>query len=85
MTVAVKRAKISPPISFHGLRHSFASLSVMGGVPMLVVAQNLGHHTTRMTEMHYAHLAPSYAREAIEKGAPKFGVQRPSSVTPLRR
>jgi integrase len=29
MTAAVKRAKVTPSISFHGLRHSYASLAVM--------------------------------------------------------
>jgi integrase len=39
MRDAVERAKISPPISFHGLRHSFASLSVMAGMPLFVVSK----------------------------------------------
>src|SRR5262249_48275625 len=50
---AVKRAKITPPITFHGLRHTWASLSVMNGVPLLVVAKNLGHSDTKMVERHY--------------------------------
>jgi hypothetical protein len=33
----------------------------MRGVPMGVIAEQLGHVDTRMTEKHYAHLAPSYA------------------------
>jgi hypothetical protein len=36
MMEAVKRAKITPPISFHGLRHTWASLAVMNGVPPMV-------------------------------------------------
>jgi integrase len=39
MITACKRAKISPRISFHGLRHTWASLSVMAGVPLMVVAK----------------------------------------------
>jgi integrase len=83
MQVAVERAKISPPISFHGLRHTAASHLVMGGVPLVVVAQNLGHADTRMTE-RYKHLAPDYAAAAIRKGAPKFGTVRASTVKPIR-
>jgi integrase len=30
------------------------------GAPLLVVARALGHATTRMTEMHYAHLSPNF-------------------------
>jgi len=73
MADAVRRAKIKPEISFHGLRHTWASLAVMNGVPLLVVAKNLGHSDTRMVEKHYGHLAPSYIADAIRAGAPKFG------------
>jgi len=38
-----KRAKISPAIGFHGLRHTYSSLVVMNSAPLLVVAKNLGH------------------------------------------
>jgi hypothetical protein len=43
------------------------------GVPLLVVAKNLGHADTRMVEKHYGHLAPSYVADAIGAGAPRFG------------
>ena len=48
MREAVARARIVPRISFHGLRHTWASLAVMNGVPLQVIAQNLGHADTRM-------------------------------------
>jgi integrase len=47
-----KRAGITPPINFHGLRHTWASHAVMNGMPLIVVAKNLGHTTTRMVEKH---------------------------------
>lgn len=81
MREACKRAKIAPAISFHILRHTWASLSVMNGVPLLVVAKNLGHADTRMVEKHYGHLAPSYVTDAIRAGAPKFGVIKNSVVS----
>jgi integrase len=73
MKHACERAKINPPIGFHGLRHTWASLSVMNGLPLLVVAKNLGHSDTRMVEKHYGHLAPSYIADAIRAHAPCFG------------
>lgn len=73
MAEACKRAKLKPSIGFHGLRHTWASLAVMAGVPLLVVAKNLGHSDTRMVETHYGHLAPSYVADAIRAGAPRFG------------
>ena len=80
MVDACKRAKITPPIGFHGLRHTWASLAVMNGVPLLVVAKNLGHADTRMVERHYGHLAPSYVRDAIRAGAPTFGTVSSATV-----
>ena len=78
MAKACERAKIKPPISFHSLRHSWASLAVMAGVPLLVVARNLGHADARMVEKHYGHLAQSYIVDAIRVGAPRFGMVKAS-------
>ena len=75
---ACRNARIEPPITFHGLRHTWASLAVMNGVPLMVVARNLGHKDTRMAEKHYAHLAASYVADAIRAGAPRF--HSPSAV-----
>jgi integrase len=75
MVEACKRAKIAPPVSFHVLRHTWASLAVMAGGPLMVVARNLGHSDTRMVEKHYGHLAPSYVADAIRAAAPKFGIK----------
>jgi integrase len=85
MAAACERAKIKPPIGFHGLRHTWASHAVMNGVPLLVVAKNLGHSDTRMVEKHYGHLAPSYITDAIRANAPKFGFKPDTNVVPLAR
>jgi integrase len=83
MAEACKCARISPAIGFHGLRHTWASLATMNGVPLMVVARNLGHRDTTMVERHYGHLAPSYVAEAIRAGAPRFAAGA-SNVRPLR-
>ncbi len=83
MHSACARAKITPPISFHGLRHTYASLAVMRGLPLPVLAANLGHADTTITERHYAHLAPSYITEAIRAAAPTYGIVPPSNVRRL--
>jgi integrase len=70
--------------SFHILRHTAASHLVMSGVPLNVVAHNLGHADTRMTEKHYAHLAPSYVAETIRKFAPTFGTTDDSNIVSIR-
>ncbi len=70
---ACRAATVSPAASFHILRHTYASLMVMDGVPLMVVARNLDHADTRMVERHYGHLATSYVREAI-RGAKPLGI-----------
>lgn len=82
MRVACERARISPAIGFHGLRHTWASHAAMNGVPLAVVARNLGHADTRMVERHYGHLAPGYIADAIRAGAPRFGF-KPGNIKPL--
>jgi integrase len=79
------RAANMPPAGFHIIRHTAASHLVMSGVPLNVVAHNLGHANTRMTEKHYAHLAPSYLAETIRKFAPTFGTAEDSKVVPIAR
>jgi hypothetical protein len=41
----------------------------MRGVPMGVIATQLSHGDTRMTEKHYAHLAPSYVADDTIRAA----------------
>lgn len=76
-------AKIKPAATFHILRHSYASALAMRGVPMGVIAAQLGHADTRMTEKHYAHLAPSYVAETIRANLPTMGGDEPSNVVQL--
>jgi len=71
---AVAKAKIGRPMGFHHARHTWASLSIMSGASLLVIAKNLGHTDTRMVERHYGHLVPSYERAEIQKHAPVFGI-----------
>jgi hypothetical protein len=80
MGEACKCAKIEPEISFHVLGHTWASLAVMAGVPLMVVARNLGHTDTRMVEKHYGHLAPSYIVDAIRTSGPNFGIEADAVV-----
>ena len=85
MHLTCVRAKIDPPQGFHQLRHTWASHAVMNGAPLLVVARNLGHSTTRMVEQVYGHLSAGYVADAIRKAAPTFGVVEPSNIATLKR
>jgi integrase len=73
MRAACRIAKIEPHVGFHQLRHTWSSLAVMAGMPLMIVAKNLGHADTRMVEKHYGHLAPSYVVDQVRKFAPRFG------------
>jgi len=61
-------------ITWHILRHTFASHLAMRSVPLTVVQQLLGHSSI-MTTMRYAHVAPSTLRTAIDLLNPKMLVK----------
>jgi integrase len=57
----------------------------MKGVPMGVIAAQLGHSDTRMTEKHYAHLSPSYIADTIRASLPALGYFKPDMVDQVVR
>ena len=70
-------AGIVPAISFHILRHTYASHLAMHDVDLPIIAHNLGHADTRITSRHYAHLAPSYIAERIRESGVSIGFSLP--------
>jgi integrase len=60
-------------ITWHVLRHTFASHLAMQGVPLHVVQQLLGHANIGTT-VRYAHVAPSALRSAIQMLNPKKSI-----------
>jgi len=61
---ACEEAKIRD-LRFHDLRHTAATLMVMGGIDLVTVKEILGHSTIEMT-MRYAHPTPENKRKAVE-------------------
>lgn len=53
----LRRADIGH-IRIHDLRHSMTSLGIAAGVVSKVLADRLGHSTTRLTDDRYAHVLP---------------------------
>lgn len=64
---ACKKAKIQPTVSFHELRHTYASHLAQAGVDLLSISKLLGHADTRITSKHYAHLADRTLAVAVAK------------------
>lgn len=56
-----------PPVSFHSLRHSAASLLLSLGVPLPDVSEVLGHSDPYVTATIYARVLASSRREAADK------------------
>jgi integrase len=63
-------------LTFHELRHTYASTLVNAGVPLAFVAAQLGHVDTRMVELHYGHLANSAVAESIRRLTPTLGLDK---------
>jgi integrase len=53
-------------VSFHTLRHTFASWLAMQGESLITLKDLLGHKTTAMTE-RYSHLIPDHKRRAVAR------------------
>jgi site-specific recombinase XerD len=58
------RPAICPGATPHSLRHATATLLLEEGVPMKVVAELLGHSSTRITEDTYSHVTARLVAEA---------------------
>lgn len=62
----IKKADVKP-ITFHGLRHTCATLLLKAGVPIKVVSERLGHKRIEITLNVYAHALPSMQQDAAVK------------------
>jgi len=72
MDDACDAAKIEG-VTFHILRHTYASRALMAGMTIEVLAQQSGHKDTRITMRHYAYLCPTFKQDSIRRFAPSFG------------
>lgn len=82
--LALENAKVGE-MTFHELRHSYASRLVMAGAPLAVVASQLGHSDTRMVEKHYGHMAHSYVADTIRSTFTNMGVVPETNVVPMKK
>lgn len=68
-------------IGWHALRHTFASNLAMGGVPIMVIKDLLGHADIRTT-MRYSHLTPLATKQAVKVLEKKSGDNMETIVLP---
>ena len=54
-----------PPLTFHGLRHAFATLGLISGMPAKAVSEHLGHSSVVITLDLYSHVLPSMQDELV--------------------
>lgn len=50
----------------HGLRHGHATVALEAGIPIEIIAQQLGHANPTMTRNVYAHVLPAMKRSALD-------------------
>ncbi len=56
-----------PPITLHGLRHTFATLASAQGTPLFEIGKALGHSTPSTTGRIYTHLVDSTHTEVLDR------------------
>jgi integrase len=61
------RAAGLPPIRFHDLRHTYATLALAAGEYPKVLSERLGHASAAFTLDTYAHVIPSMQQAAAER------------------
>ena len=61
-----------PPVRFHDLRHTAATLLLLQGIHPKIVSEMLGHASVSITLDLYSHVLPDMQRDAIEAMARLF-------------
>lgn len=62
---AVAKAGLPRQLVFHGLRHTYASDLIRSGVPIDVVAKQLGHASSTTVSNTYGHFAEQFREEQV--------------------
>jgi integrase len=66
-------------------RHSYASAADEAGVPLTIIAQNLGHRDISMLQKHYSHVSDAHRRETIQGKMTPLNLDDSNIVTLVRR
>lgn len=70
-----------PPMTLHGLRHTWATLAKQAGVHVRVVQERLGHTTAQITLNIYSHVLANMQQDAAAVVAQRiFGAKTDESA-----
>ena len=83
MIEAVKKAKLPKGCTIYSLRHSYASQSLLAGMNLKLLAENMGT-SVRMLEVHYAKFIAASRRKLVEESAFRLGLRQTSNVAAIR-
>jgi integrase len=56
-----------PPLTFHELRHTFATFHLASGEKPKVIQETLGHSSIKTTMDTYSHVIPGMQEEAADR------------------
>ena len=68
-----------PQLTFHGLRHAFATLGLKAGISPKVVSEALGHSNIGITLDTYSHVLPNMQTELSKAVANLLKRQSPAT------
>ena len=68
---AAALAELPPSASFYSMRHSYISRAIEAGMPLSLVAENIGT-SLAMIQKNYAHVLASLRRDMIQQTAPRL-------------
>jgi integrase len=73
MADAVAVAKLPPGVTIYALRHTHASQSILAGMNLKLLAENMGT-SIRMLEQHYGKFIAASRRRLVEESSFKLGL-----------
>jgi integrase len=82
MKEAAERAKLPADATIYCLRHTYASQSILAGMNLKLLAENMGT-SIRMLEQHYGKFIAASRRKLVEESSFKLGLRR-ANVERLR-
>ncbi len=82
---ARKLSGLPNSITFHGLRHTYASQLIQGGASLLTVAEQLGHCNVQTVSTTYGHLCAHQREEEVRRSFEALQCTSANRIKPQAR